>query len=121
MTRAIVGILNDDQSVTEIYVDQNGSPDMIGEYLEKYYSDPEAIRDLLDGGDRKYIAETAPIFGGEDSFMPAERHSSLEQCLSVADNAHCDWVYINMYGFWSVMNTRERTSQLLEDLEEKCT
>ena len=119
MTRALVGQLNDDGSITEIYCDSGGDPERMAAILEESYVGSEQLTELLKLGDvnrvEKRLEDCWPLSSGS-SHMPCETHSTLEDLLMEAHSSDCEWVYINMFGFWTVMNTEERSAQLLEDL-----
>lgn len=119
MTRALVGQLNDDETITEIYCESGGEPERMASILEESYVDSGELSELLKLGDLRRVEkriEDCETLTNSSSFMPSETHSTLEYMLTEADSSDCEWVYINMFGFWTVMNTEERTAQLLEDL-----
>jgi len=56
-TRSNIGIVNEDGSVTGIYVHWDGYTENVGKLLLKYYTDSERINGLMSLGSLSILAE----------------------------------------------------------------
>lgn len=64
-TRSMIGMQNEDGSVTAIYCHFDGYPEGVGAMLVKYYSDPAKIRELLALGN---LSSLGPKIGEKHEF-----------------------------------------------------
>ena len=55
-TRSRIGILNADGTVTSVYCHWDGFPSHNGKILREHYNTPEAVKELLMGGDMSVLA-----------------------------------------------------------------
>lgn len=66
---SLIGFLNKNNTVEVIYCHHDGNPSFNGALLEKYYQNPEKIKELLDLGDISSLAENVtPPEGKEHTF-----------------------------------------------------
>lgn len=87
-TRSLIGKLNPDNTVDFIYCHSDGYPDGVGRILNKHYTNPLEVDELLALGDLSSLADTTQwsVFYGRDrneTNVQAERNVPLEAFLGM--------------------------------------
>ena len=67
-TRSLIGIFNEDESVTYIYCHWNGYPSHNGKLLLNHYMNVDVVNKLMELGDLSYLAENLNCDSGKHSF-----------------------------------------------------
>lgn len=90
-TRAKIGIVNADKTVTSIHLWRDGYPEHAGQILTTRYKTAEQIEELMSKGNLVDIAGTTNLCNYEED-STAETHPSLEHFFSI--RAHdVDYIY----------------------------
>ena len=116
-TRSNIGIVNEDGSITGIYVHFDGYPEYVGKILLNHYNDVGIINKLMELGDLSSLGEhlyaaghtwSVPIEGvcvaygrdrgekGVESWV----FKSIEQYNRNADNSGVNYQYLFEDGMW---------------------
>lgn len=104
-TRAIIGYLNPDNTITTTYNHWDGYPENLGVALEKFYSTDEKAKEIANMGYVSYIDpesgevdakhKEAPITVGDGDLV-----SSLQSFKSEAGNVSYAYLYAPQNGEW---------------------
>lgn len=109
-TNALIGIINDDNSVTSIYNHWDGYPEYLGSLLTEHYLSEEKVRELMGLGDVSVLKPTLEesTFYHRDrnekmKFVSADTMKSvdalLEDCL--------EYTYLFSNGAWHIYSGRD--------------
>jgi len=105
-TRSRIGLVNEDRSVTSIYVHWDGHPDTRMPILEKSYSSEDSLKTLLSHGSiselRDSITET--IFYHRDRSEPLDIRTSrtIEEFFTGAFSMSEEYVYLFDNNRWII-------------------
>ena len=69
-TRARIGVEKPDGSIESIYLHNDGYPDGAGKILQKHYTNPDKVQELMDLGD---ISSLGPEIGQKHDFNEQPR------------------------------------------------
>lgn len=71
-TRSVIGMVNDDKTITSIYCHYDGYPEYVGKLLLNHYNNVGIINELMDLGDLSSLGENVNP-SGPHSFRNPER------------------------------------------------
>lgn len=123
-TRSNVGIVNEDKSITSIYIHYDSYPEYVGKILLNHYNDVGIINKLIELGDLSSLGEhlyadghtwSAPIEGvcvayGRDrgeKGVESRVFKSIEQYNRNADNSGVNYQYLFEDGMWMYRKTHK--------------
>ena len=109
-TRALIGYLNPDNTITTTYNHYDGYPDNLGKALDRHYSTDEKAKEIANmgyvsfvdpvNGDIEANNKSAPITVGDEDLI-----SSLQYFKEQADGTDYAYLYIPGLGDWVVSPT----------------
>lgn len=91
-TRSMIGIVNEDKTVTAIYCHFDGYSSHSGEILTKHYTNRKAIGELMERGDIRYLTDVPQdleTYGGV-----ASEYTSEEEFYLDVNSRWTTWVYV---------------------------
>ena len=91
-TRSLIGIENNDGTITHIYCHFDGYVEGVGSELLKHYRTEERIREMLSHGDRSSLSE--------DVALSAYKNNSDAVPSTTWSDAGQDYVYRGRKGHW---------------------
>jgi hypothetical protein len=104
-TRALIGYLNSDNTITTTYNHYDGYPENLGVALDKFYDTDERAKEIAnmgyvsyvssDGGDIEANNKSAPITVGDEDLI-----SSLQYFKDEAGNVDYAYLYVPGLGEW---------------------
>ena len=129
-TRSYVGVVNQDGSVEQVYVQLDGYPAGVGQMLQGYYLAESKVRALISRGSVCELREIeAPCKGANpdkvtlyisgDETVPM-RYPSVKAATDM-DSLHIEWIYLfrpdgNGMGVWSCIDTTTMQERPLLDV-----
>lgn len=99
-TRALIGILNPDSSITSIYCHHDGHPPALGRTLKEHYTTTALAEDLVSRGDASSIEETTEDSRfyitdlGQSAGSLPERSSTRHEFFQLAKRSGALWAYL---------------------------
>ena len=115
-TRALIGYLNPDNTITTTYNHYDGYPDNLGKALDRHYSTDEKAKEIANmgyvsfvepvNGDIEAKNQEAPVTIGDDDLV-----SSLQYFKEQADGTDYAYLWAPQTGDWM----HARTSMKMED------
>ena len=122
-TRSNIGIVNEDGSVTGIYVHWDGYPEHVGKTLLKHYNNFDIVCDLMDLGDLSCLAENLSCEDNNHSFenpapgvcvaygrdrgetgVESRVFNNISKFEKFADRTGADYQYLFNNGKWQYRN-----------------
>ena len=96
-TRSFIAKKESDSSYTAVYCHWDGYPEGVGETLKNFYSNPQDIQKLLEGGDMSSLGKTLneTVYytqRGEDLHISIAH--SLNELIKSARNVDADYLYV---------------------------
>ena len=113
-TRSLIA-LQKDNSIESIYCHWDGNPEHVGAMLLEHYNSNELAQALIDAGDMSSIAPTVDACNRNIN-GPAITDASLVYVISSATNCDAEFIYVRMYGYWTVIDMSTKVGYVLEDL-----
>jgi len=122
-TRGNIGIINEDGSVTGIYVHWDSYPENVGKLLLKHYNTSGIVCELMDLGDLSYLAENLYCDDNNHSFenpvdgvcvaygrdrgetgVESRVFNNISKFEKFADRTGADYQYLFNNGKWQYRN-----------------
>jgi len=122
-TRGNIGIINEDGSVTGIYVHWDSYPENVGKLLLKHYNTSCIVCELMDLGDLSYLAENLYCDDNNHSFenpvdgvcvaygrdrgetgVESRVFNNISEFEKFADRTGADYQYLFNNGKWQYRN-----------------
>lgn len=91
-TRSMIGIVNEDKTVSAIYCHFDGYPSHNGEILTKHYTSRSVIGDLMKRGDIRYLTDIPEHCEAYDQV--ATEYANQEEFYLDVDSRWAIWVYL---------------------------
>ena len=91
-TRSMIGIVNEDKTVTAIYCHFDGYPSHNGEILTKHYTSRKVIGELMERGDIRYLTDIPEHCEVYDQV--ASEYANQEAFYLDVNSRWADWVYV---------------------------
>lgn len=122
-TRGNIGVMNEDGSITAIYVHWDSYPEYVGELLLNHYDNVSIINELMDLGNLSRLAENlnpteshtfdkpqnnvCVAYGRDrgEKKQSASVFKDLAKFEDMADNTGADYQYLYIEGVWSYRST----------------
>ena len=121
-TRALIGYLNPDNTITTTYNHYDGYPENLGKALDRHYSTDEKAKEIANmgyvsfvepvNGDIEANNQEAPVTVGDDDLV-----SSLQYFKEQADGTDYAYLWAPQTGDWM----HARTSMKMEDFVDNFT
>ena len=120
-TRSRIGIQLKDNSVLSVYCHWDGYPSFNGRVLNEFYSTPEKVADLINGGNisslhtnvgwnNETLPETGPQYytsrGESIKENEPELNKNQREYLKTADNCGEEYAYLFTSAGWTCYNVR---------------
>ena len=74
-TRSNIGIVNEDDSITAIYVHWDGYPEYVGKMLLNHYNNDDIVNGLMDLGNLSILSESLHSTTGINRYSTNNRHT----------------------------------------------
>jgi hypothetical protein len=97
-TRSFIAKKESDSSYTAVYCHWDGYPEGVGETLKNFYSNPQDIQKLLEGGDMSSLGKTLneTVYYTQRGEDPHNKtiSNSLNELIKLAHDVNAEYLYV---------------------------